>query len=183
MPDVAVSLRAMRCGVVAGLFLLVSASAAKATWIGIYDFEKNGNSYDVVTTASGASLDDLFANGYDGLGFSSFGSIDLVLDVGTLSSTGTIQTHLVLASLGQPGYGDLANPGTVRILFENDADYRYLHASHLTGIVLDEPIDYSASVSDTLGYVVHRGSAAVPEPSTLWLLALGLAGLGMRRRA
>ncbi|MFP8880722.1 MAG: PEP-CTERM sorting domain-containing protein [Myxococcota bacterium] len=62
------------------------------------------------------------------------------------------------------------------------SDYRYLDASYLSGVVLDEFIDYSASVSGTLGYVVHRGSAAVPEPSAAWLLALGLTGLGMRRR-
>jgi hypothetical protein len=178
----AAALRAMSFALVAGMFLLASASAAQATWIGIYAFEKNGNPYDVVTAASGDSLDDLFANGYDGLEFSSLGTIAAVLNVGTEASTAAIQDHLVRAMMELSGYGSLTNPGSIRMVYEDDSDYRYLHASYLSGVVLDEVIDYSVSVSGTLGYVVHRGSAAVPEPSTAWLLTLGIAGLGMRRR-
>ena len=163
---------------------LASASTAHAIWVGIYEFEKNGTAYDVVTTDAGDSLDDLFLNGYDGLDFSGFGSIGQVLDVGTLSSTASLQDHLVRAMLGLSGYGSLSNPGTIRIAYETDWDYRYLEQSANSGIVEDAFIDTAAVVPASLGYVIHRGSeAAIPEPNTALLLALGMAVFAARARA
>ncbi len=166
----------------AGIAVLASAMASQATWTGIYAFEKNGTPYDVVVPGAGESLDDLFANGYDGLDVSGYGSIELVLDLGTLASTGAIQSHLVFATLNQPGYGSLANPGIIRMVYTDDSDYRYLKASHDSGITENAFLDYAAAVPITLGYVVNRGAAVVPEPGAAILLGLGLAALGASRR-
>ncbi len=174
--------RALRMASLAGIAVLVSATASQATWTGIYAFEKNGNPYDVVVPGAGESLDDLFANGYDGLDVSGYGSIELVLDLGTLASTGAIQNHLVFATLNQPGYGSLVNPGIIRMVYNDDSDYRYLKVSHETGINENASLDYAAAVPVTLGYVVNRGAAVVPEPGAAILLGLGLAALGASRR-
>ncbi|MED5262754.1 MAG: PEP-CTERM sorting domain-containing protein [Myxococcota bacterium] len=174
--------RALRVASLAGVAVLASVTASQATWTGIYAFEKNGNPYDVVVPGAGESLNDLFANGYDGLDVSGYGSIELVLDVGTLASTGAIQTHLVFATLNQAGYGSLANPGVIRMVYNDDSDYRYLKASHDSGITENAFLDYAAAVPITLGYVVNRGAAVVPEPGAAILLGLGLAALGASRR-
>ena len=174
--------RALRVASLVGIAVLASATASQATWTGIYAFEKNGNPYDVVVTASDDSLNDLFANGYDGLDLSGYGSIELVLDVGTQASTVAIQTHLVFATLNQPGYGSLTNPGIIWMVYNDDSDYRYLDEFNTAGIVEDASLDYAAVVPSTLGYVVNRGTAAIPEPSTAFLLGLGLAALGASRR-
>ena len=174
--------RALRVASLAGVAVLASATASQATWTGIYAFEKNGNPYDVVVPGAGESLDDLFANGYDGLDVSGYGSIELVLDLGTQASTGAIQTHLVFATLNQAGYGSLANPGVIRMVYNDDSDYRYLDEFHGSGIVEDASLDYATAVPSTLGYVVNRGTAAIPEPSTAFLLGLGLVALGASRR-
>lgn len=169
--------RALRAASIAGIAVLASATASQATWTGIYAFEKNGNPYDLVVTASGDSLDDLYANGYDGLDLSGYGSIELVLDLGTQASTAQVHTHLVLAMADS----SLANPGMIRMVYSNDSDYRYLDSVYISGIVEDASIDYTAGVPATLGYVVNRG-AVVPEPNAALLLGIGLAALGASRR-
>jgi hypothetical protein len=171
-------LRALQVSLIVWISIFAGATTSQATWISIYEFESGGNPYDVVLTATSDSLNDLYNNGYDGLGFSSFGSVAAVLDVGTQASTGTIQTHLVFAAIG----GTFSNPGTIHIVYNDDTDYRYLHDDYLSGVVEGESFDYDAPVSPTLGYVVNRGSV-VPEPSTALLLGIGLTTLAMRRRA
>ena len=169
--------RVLRAVLLAAITVVLSATAAQATWISIYAFEENGTPYDLVVTASGGSLDDLYANGYDGFDLSGYGSIELVLDLGTQASAGQVQNHLVLAMVGS----SLTNPGTIRMVYSNDIDYRYLYSDYISGIVEDASIDYTAGVPATLGYVVNRG-AVVPEPNAALLLGIGLAALGASRR-
>ena len=171
-------LRALQVSLIVWISIFAGATTSQATWISIYEFESGGNPYDVVLTSTSDSLNDLFDNGYDGLGFSSFVSVAAVLDVGTPASTNNIQTHLVFAAIG----GALTNPGTINMVYNDDTDYRYLTDDYWTGIVEDESFDYDAAVSSTLGFVVNRGSV-VPEPSTALLLGIGLTTLAMRRRA
>ena len=76
----------------------------------------------------------------------------------------------------------MTNPGIIWMVYNDDSDYRYLEASHDSGIVEDASLDYAAVVPSARGYVVNRGTAAIPEPSTAFLLGLGLAALGASRR-
>ena len=48
--------RAFRVASLVGIAVLASATASQATWTGIYAFEKNGNPYDVVVTASDSHI-------------------------------------------------------------------------------------------------------------------------------
>lgn len=161
--------------------LLSGAAPAKAAWISIYDFEQAGSPYSVVVTSSADSLNDLFLDGYSGFDLSSFGSIEAALDVGTQTSTGAIQNHLVFAMLGQSGYGPLTNPGNIFMVYNDDTDYRYLDAGFTTGITEDEVFDTDAAELASQGFVVNQGSL-LPEPSTGLLLAVGLFQLTRRHR-
>ena len=179
-PTACTHLPPSRLALLVGLFLFTTASPSHATWISIYDFEKNGNSHHVVVTGDGDSLNDLFLDGHDGLRFTGFSSITAVLDVGTISESAAIQEHLVRAMLGLPGYGTITNPGTIHMVYNASMHHRYLYDDYTTGISEPAGFDFAAAQPASHAWVVHQG-AAIPEPGTALLLGLGLAGLGMRR--
>jgi hypothetical protein len=80
-----------------------------------------------------------------------------------------------LESLVLPGV-NVANWGTNFLGIENAGGIRYIHLSGATSIVLTP--DVNVPIYDGLRFE----AAPVPEPSTLFLVGAGLAGIGLLRR-